>query len=64
MGGLPSHMHIKAPMITRFVLLGFSANLRVLVVVHCYRRSGSAIRLISARKATREERRFYPQVCP
>jgi len=44
----------------RFVLLGFSANLRVLVVVHCYRRSGSTIRLISVRKATREERRFYP----
>ncbi|WP_365775310.1 BrnT family toxin [Nitrosomonas sp.] len=44
----------------RFVLPGFSANLRVLVVVHCYRRSGSTIRLISARKATREERQFYP----
>lgn len=44
----------------RFILLGLSASLRVLVVVHCYRRSGSAIRLISARKATREEKRFYP----
>lgn len=44
----------------RFILLGLSANLQVLVVVHCYRRSGSAIRLISARKATREEKRFYP----
>lgn len=44
----------------RFILLGLSANLRVLVVVHCYRRAGSTIRLISARKATREEKRFYP----
>ena len=44
----------------RFILLGLSASLRVLVVVHCYRRSGSAIRLISARNATREEKRFYP----
>ena len=44
----------------RFILLGLSMNLRVLVVVHCYRRSGSMIRLISARKATREEKQFYP----
>jgi len=44
----------------RFILLGLSSSLRVLVVVHCYRTSGNVIRIISARKATREEQRYYP----
>ena len=44
----------------RFILLGLSSSLRVLVVVHCYRSQGNAIRIISARKATREEQRYYP----
>jgi uncharacterized protein len=44
----------------RFILLGLSTSLRVLVVVHCYRASGNVIRIISARKATREEQRYYP----
>ncbi|MGE0313418.1 MAG: BrnT family toxin [Lautropia sp.] len=44
----------------RFILLGLSLSLRVLVVVHCYRESGGMIRLISARRATRVEKRFYP----
>ena len=43
----------------RFVLLGLSAALRVLVVVHCYREDESTIRLISARRATRPERETY-----
>ena len=43
----------------RFLLLGMSAALRVLVVVHCYRESDSVIRLISARRATRSERAQY-----
>jgi uncharacterized DUF497 family protein len=43
----------------RFVLLGMSAALRVLVVVHCAREAGSVIRLISARRATRSERAQY-----
>jgi len=43
----------------RFVLLGMSAALRVLVVVHCVREAGSVIRLISARKATPSERVQY-----
>ena len=43
----------------RFLLLGMSAVLRVLVVVHCYRESESVIRLISARRATRSERAQY-----
>lgn len=43
----------------RFVLLGLSANLRTLVVCHCYREAESVIRLISARKANRKERSEY-----
>jgi hypothetical protein len=43
----------------RFVLIGTSATLRVLVVSHCYREREQVIRLISARKADRSERRDY-----
>lgn len=45
----------------RFVLLGLSATLRVLVVVHCYREDDAVIRVISARKATKPERERYNQ---
>ena len=43
----------------RFALLGLSASLRTLVVVHCYRDEQAIIRIISARKATRRERDVY-----
>lgn len=43
----------------RFVLLGLSAPLRVLLVVHSYREDDAVIRIISARKATRSERAQY-----
>lgn len=43
----------------RFVLLGLSASLRLLVVVHCYRADGNVIRLISARKADADEQGLY-----
>ena len=36
----------------RFLLLGMSSALRVLLVVHCVREAGSVIRLVSARRAT------------
>jgi uncharacterized protein len=42
----------------RFVLLGLSASLRLLVVVHALRER-DVIRIISARKATRLETRQY-----
>ena len=45
----------------RFILLGFSAKLRMLVVVHAYRQDETEIRIISARKATRSERKQYGQ---
>ena len=43
----------------RFLMLGISLRLRVLLVCHCERESGSVIRIISARKATQSERKFY-----
>ena len=45
----------------RFVLLGLSAMLRAVVVVHCYRENDEVIRLISARQATRAEQRQYEE---
>ncbi len=45
----------------RFVLIGVSHSLRVLLVFHCYRRSEDVIRIISARKASRAERAQYEQ---
>lgn len=43
----------------RFILLGLSSTLRLLLVCHCYREEGSIIRLISARKAGRREQEQY-----
>ena len=43
----------------RFLLLGLSASLRVLVVAHCYRERTGVVRIISARRATRLERARY-----
>jgi uncharacterized DUF497 family protein len=43
----------------RFLLLGLSGNLRLLLVCHCHRVGELAIRIISARKATRNEARQY-----
>ena len=43
----------------RFLLLGFSGKLRLLIVCHAYRENNEVIRIISARKATPNERRQY-----
>jgi uncharacterized DUF497 family protein len=43
----------------RFVLIGNSSRNRLLVVVHTER--GEKIRIISARKATKEERKQYEE---
>jgi uncharacterized DUF497 family protein len=45
----------------RFVLLGLSAQLRTLVVCHCYRQQDEVIRVISARKANSFERGQYEE---
>ncbi len=43
----------------RFIMLGLSYKLRVLVVCHCYRQDDAVIRIISARKADRSEGKDY-----
>jgi uncharacterized DUF497 family protein len=43
----------------RFLILGFSYKLRMLVVCHCYREAHDVIRIISARKANKAERTQY-----
>jgi len=43
----------------RFVLLGLSCKLRLLVVCHCYRGKERIIRIISARKADKQEQKQY-----
>ncbi len=44
----------------RFIALGFSKHLNLLVVVYCYR-FHDVVRIISARKATKKERKFYEE---
>jgi uncharacterized DUF497 family protein len=44
----------------RFVLLGLSRTLRLLLVCHCYRVDDGIVRIISARKATNHESKSYP----
>ena len=48
----------------RFVLLGLSIELRILVVCHCYRQSDEVVRIISARRASATERRQYAENLP
>ena len=43
----------------RFIILGYSLRANLLVVCHCYRKSESVIRIISARRATTNETRQY-----
>ncbi len=43
----------------RFILLGLSAKLKLLIVCHCYRSEENVIRIISARKASASESRQY-----
>ena len=43
----------------RFLLLGTSNKTRLLLVCHCERDSANSIRIISARKATKTEQRYY-----
>ncbi|MBA4369871.1 MAG: hypothetical protein C0403_19760 [Desulfobacterium sp.] len=43
----------------RFILLGISFKLRILVVCHCFRESETVVRIISARKADQNEEDEY-----
>ena len=46
----------------RFIILGSSNKLRILVVCHSYRENDQVIRIITARKATKGERQQYTGV--
>ncbi len=43
----------------RFLLLGLSSRLRIVIVCHCYLERDKVIRIISARKAAKSERTQY-----
>lgn len=43
----------------RFLLLGLSSRLRLLLVCHCHREAEGVIRLVSARRATPAESKYY-----
>ena len=43
----------------RFIILGISKLMKLLVVCHCYRESDDEIRIFSARKATKTEKKEY-----
>lgn len=43
----------------RFLMLGYSRESNLLMICHCERDSGETIRIISARKATINERKYY-----
>ena len=43
----------------RFILLGMSTALKLLVVCHCFREKKKVIRIISARKADKSEAKQY-----
>jgi uncharacterized DUF497 family protein len=54
---IPDPLHSKDE--RRFILIGHSHRGRLLVVVHTDR--GDRIRIISARPATKKERRYYEE---
>ena len=43
----------------RFLIIGRSKRLRLMVVCHCYRENNTIIRIISARKANDTEKEIY-----
>ena len=45
----------------RFIMLGLSGRLRILVICHCYRENDEVIRIISARRADSRERKQYDE---
>ncbi len=46
----------------RFIILGISNKLNLLIVVHVYKENDEIIRIISARKATKSEIKYYYEV--
>ena len=43
----------------RFLLLGMSIRTKICIVCHCYRAEDDVIRIISARRATKNEEQRY-----
>jgi uncharacterized DUF497 family protein len=43
----------------RLIAIGLSQHERLLTVIHCYRENDDVIRIISARKATKQEKKFF-----
>ena len=43
----------------RYLMLGISNRLRILVVSYCLHKKGSEIRIISARRTTKKEQKVY-----
>jgi len=46
----------------RYIILGISNKLRILIVIHTYKENDEVIRIISARKATKPEIKYYYEV--
>jgi uncharacterized DUF497 family protein len=51
----PDHSESEA----RFLMLGLSYKVRILVVSYTLRKDGAEIRIISAKKATKKEQKAY-----
>jgi len=45
----------------RFILIGLSSSLKILTVVHYHRDNENTIRIISARKSTKNEEKQYKE---
>ncbi len=45
----------------RFLIIGAIKSTKICIVSHCYRDDDEVIRLISAREATKNERRIYQE---
>lgn len=52
----PNHSELEED---RFLFIGISSRLRLLLVCYCYRENDFTIRIISARKATKNESTIY-----
>ena len=43
----------------RFIMIGMTLKLRIVMVCHCYRENDNVIRIISVRKSTKQETNQY-----
>ncbi len=45
----------------RFILIGSSSDFSILIIIHLYKENDEVVRIISARRATKNERKFYEE---